>query len=61
MLILCVANFLHLSFFVFVVCNVAAFFEVITLQNLAQDGRTIIASIHQPRSEAFELFENLHL
>lgn len=34
---------------------------VTTLRNLARDGRTIIASIHQPSSEVFELFDTLTL
>ncbi len=34
---------------------------VSTLRNLARDGRTVIASIHQPSSEVFELFDNLTL
>lgn len=42
-------------------CSAAAFFVVTTLRNLARDGRTIIASIHQPSSEVFELFDNLTL
>ncbi|KAG0620262.1 hypothetical protein M758_4G202700 [Ceratodon purpureus] len=41
--------------------SAAAFFVVTTLRNLARDGRTIIASIHQPSSEVFELFDNLTL
>jgi ABC-type multidrug transport system ATPase subunit len=42
-------------------CSAAAFFVVTTLRNLARDGRTVIASIHQPSSEVFELFDNLTL
>lgn len=42
-------------------CSAAAFFVVTTLRNLARDGRTIIASIHQPSSEVFELFDTLTL
>lgn len=42
-------------------CSAAAFFVVTTLRNLSRDGRTIIASIHQPSSEVFELFDNLTL
>lgn len=41
--------------------SAAAFFVVTALRNLARDGRTIIASIHQPSSEVFELFDNLTL
>ncbi|CAK9861222.1 unnamed protein product [Sphagnum jensenii] len=41
--------------------SAAAFFVVSTLRNLARDGRTVIASIHQPSSEVFELFDNLTL
>ena len=43
------------------VFSAAAFFVITTLRNLARDGRTIIASIHQPSSEVFELFDNLTL
>lgn len=32
-----------------------------TLRGLARDGRTVIASIHQPSSEVFELFDMLFL
>jgi ABC-type multidrug transport system ATPase subunit len=32
-----------------------------TIRNLALDGRTVIASIHQPSSEVFELFDVLFL
>lgn len=32
-----------------------------TLRALARDGRTVIASIHQPSSEVFELFDQLYL
>ena len=32
-----------------------------TLRSLSRDGRTVIASIHQPSSEVFELFDRLYL
>lgn len=32
-----------------------------TLRGLSRDGRTVIASIHQPSSEVFELFDQLYL
>ncbi|RVW69980.1 ABC transporter G family member 11 [Vitis vinifera] len=32
-----------------------------TLRGLSRDGRTVIASIHQPSSEVFELFDRLYL
>lgn len=32
-----------------------------TLRALSRDGRTVIASIHQPSSEVFELFDRLYL
>ncbi|GMH11469.1 hypothetical protein Nepgr_013310 [Nepenthes gracilis] len=42
--------------------SAASFFVVQILRNLAMDGgRTIIASIHQPSSEAFSLFDDLFL
>ncbi|BBN07153.1 ATP-binding cassette, subfamily G (WHITE), member 2 [Marchantia polymorpha subsp. ruderalis] len=41
--------------------SAAAFFVVTTLKQLARDGRTVIASIHQPSSETFEIFDNLCL
>lgn len=44
-----------------VYASASAFFVVTTLKNLARDGRTVIASIHQPSSEVFELFDNLFL
>ncbi len=31
------------------------------MKNLARDGRTVIASVHQPCSEVFDLFDNLFL
>jgi len=43
----------------------AASFHVMSRARIAkldrQDGRTVIASIHQPSSEVFELFSNLCL
>ncbi|KAJ3680325.1 hypothetical protein LUZ60_016603 [Juncus effusus] len=41
--------------------SASAFFVTQTLRALARDGRTIIASIHQPSSEVFELFDRLYL
>ncbi|KAG0566168.1 hypothetical protein KC19_7G043500 [Ceratodon purpureus] len=41
--------------------SASAYFVITTLKNLARDGRTVIASIHQPSSEVFDLFENLFL
>ncbi|GLJ39572.1 hypothetical protein SUGI_0808540 [Cryptomeria japonica] len=41
--------------------SASAFFVVEALRNLALDGRTVIASIHQPSSEVFELFDQLCL
>ncbi|XLR18694.1 hypothetical protein S83_046606, partial [Arachis hypogaea] len=38
-----------------------AFFVTQTLRALARDGRTMIASIHQPSSEVFKLFDQLYL
>ncbi|KAF7562072.1 hypothetical protein G7046_g2065 [Stylonectria norvegica] len=37
----------------------SAFQLVRTLKNLAQKGRTVITTIHQPRSEIWDLFDNL--
>ena len=42
-------------------CSASAFFVTQTIRNLAIDGRTVIASIHQPSSEVFELFDMLFL
>ncbi|OJD30008.1 abc transporter [Diplodia corticola] len=39
----------------------SAFQLVRTLKNLASKGRTIITTIHQPRSEIWDLFDNLVL
>ncbi|CAK9156367.1 unnamed protein product [Ilex paraguariensis] len=41
--------------------NASAFFVTQTLRGLSRDGRTVIASIHQPSSEVFELFDRLYL
>ncbi|MCO5548670.1 hypothetical protein L7F22_002129 [Adiantum nelumboides] len=41
--------------------SASSFFVVQTIRTLARDGRTVIASIHQPSSEVFELFDNLCL
>ncbi|CAN6481686.1 unnamed protein product [Victoria cruziana] len=41
--------------------SASAFFVTQTLRSLARDGRTVIASIHQPSSEVFELFDRLCL
>ncbi|KAL9673770.1 hypothetical protein QQ045_030032 [Rhodiola kirilowii] len=41
--------------------SASAFFVTQTLRGLSRDGRTIIASIHQPSSEVFELFDRLFL
>ncbi|CAN1158292.1 ABC transporter G family member 15 [Linum perenne] len=41
--------------------SASAFFVVQTLRNIALDGRTVICSIHQPSSEVFALFDELHL
>uniref|UniRef100_A0A452YI65 ABC transporter domain-containing protein n=1 Tax=Aegilops tauschii subsp. strangulata TaxID=200361 RepID=A0A452YI65_AEGTS len=41
--------------------SASAFFVTQTLRGLARDGRTVIASIHQPSSEVFELFDRLYL
>ncbi|KAJ3682248.1 hypothetical protein LUZ60_014821 [Juncus effusus] len=41
--------------------SASAFFVTQTLRALARDGRTVIASIHQPSSEVFELFDRLCL
>ncbi|XP_074376264.1 ABC transporter G family member 11-like isoform X2 [Apium graveolens] len=41
--------------------SASAFFVTQTLRSLSRDGRTVIASIHQPSSEVFELFDRLYL
>ena len=47
-----------MCFFLF---SASAFFVTQTLRALSRDGRTVIASIHQPSSEVFELFDRLYL
>ncbi|KAH0646382.1 hypothetical protein KY284_034266 [Solanum tuberosum] len=41
--------------------SASAFFVIQTLHCLSRDGRTVIASIHQPSCEVFELFDRLYL
>ncbi|PKA60145.1 ABC transporter G family member 11 [Apostasia shenzhenica] len=41
--------------------SASAFFVTQTLRGLSRDGRTVLASIHQPSSEVFELFDQLYL
>ncbi|KAG6426106.1 hypothetical protein SASPL_110321 [Salvia splendens] len=41
--------------------SASAFFAIQMLRGLAKDQRTVIASIHQPSSEVFELFDKLCL
>ncbi|KAG0462159.1 hypothetical protein HPP92_020635 [Vanilla planifolia] len=41
--------------------SASAFFVTQTLKGLSRDGRTVIASIHQPSSEVFALFDQLCL
>ncbi|RLN18038.1 ABC transporter G family member 11-like [Panicum miliaceum] len=41
--------------------SASAFFVTQTLRGLARDGRTVIASVHQPSSEVFTLFDCLYL
>ncbi|AQK64876.1 ATP-binding cassette sub-family G member 2 [Zea mays] len=41
--------------------SASAFFVTQTLRGLARDGRTVIASVHQPSSEVFLLFDCLYL
>ncbi|XP_040999064.1 ABC transporter G family member 11-like [Juglans microcarpa x Juglans regia] len=41
--------------------SASAFFVTQTLHGLSRDGRTVIASIHQPSSEVFQLFDRLYL
>ncbi|PRQ42418.1 putative P-loop containing nucleoside triphosphate hydrolase [Rosa chinensis] len=39
----------------------SAFFITQTLRALSRDGRNVMASIHKPNSEVFELFDQLYL
>ncbi|KAL3529931.1 hypothetical protein ACH5RR_009253 [Cinchona calisaya] len=41
--------------------SASAFFVTQVLKNVACDGKTVIASIHQPSSEVFALFDDLFL
>ena len=42
--------------------SASAFFVTATLRSLAREGeRTLIASIHQPSTEVFSLFDSLFL
>ncbi|GLT82163.1 hypothetical protein SLE2022_005710 [Rubroshorea leprosula] len=41
--------------------SASAFFVIQTLRSIAQEGRTVISSIHQPSSEVFALFDDLFL
>lgn len=41
--------------------SASAFFVTQMLRCLSRDGQTVIASIHQPSSEVFELFDRLYL
>ncbi|KAI0500021.1 hypothetical protein KFK09_018229 [Dendrobium nobile] len=41
--------------------SASAFFVTQTLRDLSRRGRTVMASIHQPSSEVFELFDQLYL
>ncbi|CAN0891850.1 ABC transporter G family member 15 [Linum grandiflorum] len=41
--------------------SASAFFVVRILRNIAEDGRTVVSSIHQPSSEVFALFDELCL
>lgn len=50
-----------LAYLCLLFCSAAAFFVTQTLRSLSRDGRTVIASIHQPSSEVFELFDRLYL
>lgn len=54
-------NYTRLNIFWPLCSSASAFFVVKTLRSLSRDGRTVIASIHQPSSEVFMLFDNLCL
>ncbi|KAF5208205.1 Abc transporter g family member [Thalictrum thalictroides] len=41
--------------------SASAFFVIQTLRSIARDGKTVVASIHQPSSEVFTLFDDLFL
>ncbi|ONK56744.1 uncharacterized protein A4U43_C10F12300 [Asparagus officinalis] len=41
--------------------SASAFFVTQTLRSLSRNNRTVVASIHQPSSEVFELFDRLYL
>ncbi|KAL6284412.1 hypothetical protein ACE6H2_015341 [Prunus campanulata] len=41
--------------------SASAFFVIQTLRSIARDGRTVVASVHQPSSEVFALFDDLFL
>lgn len=42
-------------------CSAAAYFVIQRLKDLAKDGHTIIAVVHQPSSEVFQLFQDILL
>lgn len=41
--------------------SAAAFFVTLTLRQMTREGRTVVASVHQPSSEVFALFDDLCL
>ncbi|MQM16686.1 hypothetical protein Taro_049644 [Colocasia esculenta] len=41
--------------------SASAFFVTLTLRQMAREGRTVVASVHQPSSEVFALFDDLCL
>lgn len=57
-IIKCLLIFLVIYIYIY---SASAFFVTQTLRGLSRDGRTVIASIHQPSSEVFELFDQLYL